>query len=323
MVTLNRDAFLASEPEIDVNQFKAVKLDLKYADQSPNQILDIWYPDQGEGPYPVVILFHGGAFGAGHKRTHYISSMALPVTQGYALATVEYRLYNEALWPAQLIDGKAAIRYLRAHAKELNLNPDKFLVWGNSAGGCATQLLAVTGDNLECDDLTVGEQASSIVQGAIAWYSVNDFTSQEAFTLATKSIRESSGAMKGMVPKDAQGNASPLVRVLGFDPLLFPEKAAKVTPIAFVTKDCPPMLLQHGGNDLIVDCNQSVLMKKKIDLICGEGVARLDVFENEPHGSQKIKALDNIAHCIDFIDEILWDGKNPYRKPLEKLKIVE
>lgn len=62
----NRELFLASEPEIDVTQFKKTVLDVQYADQSPNQILDIFYPDQGEGPFPLIILFHGGAFMAGH-----------------------------------------------------------------------------------------------------------------------------------------------------------------------------------------------------------------------------------------------------------------
>ena len=107
----NREAYLASEPEMDITQFHKTALDLKYADESENQILDIFYPEDGEGPYPLVIVFHGGAFAAGHKRTHYIKSMCLPITQGYAVATVEYRLYHEAKWPAQLIDGKAAIRY--------------------------------------------------------------------------------------------------------------------------------------------------------------------------------------------------------------------
>ncbi len=95
-------------------------------------------------------------FAAGHKRTHYIKSMCLPVTQGYAVATVEYRLLQEAKWPAQLIDGKAAIRYLRANAEKLNLDPDRFAVWGNSAGGTVTQLLAVTADEEDMDDLNVG-----------------------------------------------------------------------------------------------------------------------------------------------------------------------
>ena len=96
----NRETFLKTEPEMDITQFAKTELDLAYADESPNQILDIFYPEDGEGPYPLVIVFHGGAFAAGHKRTHYIKSMCLPVTQGYAVATVEYRLLQEAKWPA-------------------------------------------------------------------------------------------------------------------------------------------------------------------------------------------------------------------------------
>ena len=106
----NREQFLASEPEMDMTQFRHVEYDLKYADQSENQILDIIYPDEGEGPFPLIIVFHGGAFAMGHKRTHYISSMCQPVTQGYAVATVAYRLAQEAPWPAPPVGGKAVIR---------------------------------------------------------------------------------------------------------------------------------------------------------------------------------------------------------------------
>jgi len=314
--------FLASEPEIDVTQFRKVKLDLPYAQQSPNQILDIWYPDEGEGPYPLVILFHGGGFGTGHKRSFYISSMAQPVTQGYAVATVEYRLYNEAVWPAQLIDSKAAVRYLRANAEELHLDSERFAVWGNSAGGCATQLLALTPDDLEMDDLSVGAQASSKVQAAIAWYSVNEFISCEQFSVDTAAQREESGAATGMVPKDARGKDSALTKVLGFNPLLYPEKAVKASPLSYVNENCPPMLLQHGKADLIVDYHQSVYMYEKVVQICGEGRAKLDLFDGEPHGSGKIKANANVEKCIDFLDEIFWDGDNPYRKPLKELKVV-
>ena len=322
-ITLNREEFLAEEPEIDVSQFRKVKLDLSYANQSPNQILDVWYPDQENGPYPTVILFHGGAFGKGHKRSFYISSMAKPVTQGYAVVSVEYRLYNEAIWPAQLIDAKAAIRYLHAHAKELDLDPERFIVWGNSAGGCVTQLLALTGDNPEMDDLSVGEVASSKVHGAIAWYSVNDFVTCEQFTTDTSPIRDMANAGDKMIPEDAKVGDSPLTKVLGYNPLYYPEKAVLNSPIAYVTEDCPPMLLQHGTGDLIVDFHQSLYMYYKVKDICGEDRVEIDLFTGEPHGSAKIKADDNVEHCIDWLDKFFWKGKNPYRKPLTPIKLVE
>lgn len=318
----NRSQWIASEPEIDVSQFSRVELDIPYADASVNQILDIWYPDKGEAPYPLVIVFHGGAFAAGHKRSHYIKSMCKPISQGYAIATVEYRLYHEAKWPAQLYDGKAAIRFLRANAEKYDLDPDRFAVWGNSAGGNVTQLLAVTGDDPEMDDLTLGVKASSKVQAAIAWYTTSELMSCEQFGTDIAEKRDATGAGKGMMPGDGKGNKSMFSDLLGFMPLFYPEKTLKASPIAFVHEDCPPMLLQHGTNDLVIDYHQSVYMKNKIDEVCGEGRAQLDLFKDEPHGSQVIKADANIAHCIDWLDEQFFDGKNPNRGPLKEIEIL-
>lgn len=322
-ITLNRDAFLASEPEIDVTQFRKVELDLSYADESPNQILDVWYPEDGEGPYPLVILFHGGAFAAGHKRSFYITSMAQPVNQGYAVATVEYRLYTEAKWPAQLIDGKAAIRYLRANAKKLNLDPDRFALWGNSAGGNVTQLLAVSGDQPEVDDLTVGMEASTKIQAAIAWYTTSELMSAEQFGTDIAQKRRETGAGEGMMPGGGKSDRSMFGDLLGYQPLLYPERTMTASPIHYVKEDCPPMLLQHGTNDLVIDYHQSVYMYEKIKEICGEGRAELNLFENEPHGSQVIKGDENISKCIDWLDRIFWKEGNPYRKPLQPIRIVE
>ena len=293
----NREQFLEEEPEIDVQQFRKTRLDLPYADQSVNQILDIFYPDEGEGPFPLVMLFHGGAFVTGHKRSHYIKSMCLPVTQGYAVATIEYRLCQEAKWPAQLIDGKAAVRYLRRHAKELDLDPERFAVWGNSAGGLATQLIAVTGDRADCDDLTVGERASSEIQCAIAWYTMSELCSAEQF-------------------------GTEFTELLGYHPVLYPERTCRGSPIRYVDEHCPPMLLQHGMDDAVVDYHQSVYMYEKIKEVCGEDRTVLDLFEGEPHGSPKMKSDENIKKCIDFLDKHFFEGSNPYRKPFRRILIA-
>lgn len=319
----NRDLFLEKEPEIDVTQFSRTELDLQYAGESVNQTLDIWYPDKGQAPYPLVIVFHGGAFAAGHKRSHYVSSMCLPVTQGYAVATVEYRLMQEAIWPAQLYDGKYAIRYLRANAERLDLDPDRFAVWGNSAGGNVTQLIAVTPDDPEMDNLKEGPDVSSRVQAALAWYTTSELVSCEQYGFDIADVRDAAGAGVGMMPNDGKGKPSLFSELLGYQTTCYPERTLKASPIAHVTKDCPPMLLQHGTNDLIIDCRQSIYMQKKVNEVCGEERAELDLFEGEPHGSQKIKSMENIAHCIDWLDNIFWDGKNPYRSQLVPLKICE
>lgn len=204
---------------------------------------------------------------------------------------------------------KAAIRYLRANAKELNLDPDRFAVWGNSAGGTVTQLLAVTGDEEDMDDLSVGVKASSKVNCAIAWYTISELCSAEQFGTDIADIRNKTGAGKGMMPNDGKGNDSMFTALLGYNPLLYPERTAKVSPISHVKEDCPPMLLQHGTNDLVIDYHQSSYMYEKVKAVCGEDRVELELFDNEPHGSQVIKADANIEKCIDFLDKQFFEWK--------------
>ena len=82
------------------------------------------------------------------------------------------------------------------------------------------------------------------------------------------------------------------------------------------------MLLEHGTDDLIIDHHQSIYMYEKVKAVCGEDWVQLELFEGEPHGSQKIKGDDNIRRCIDFFDKYLYGGNNPYRKELQKIRIV-
>lgn len=276
----NRNRFITSEPEFDISQFKKKILDIPYGTQSKNQILDIYYPEQGQAPYPTVILFHGGAFEAGHKRTHYIESMLEPVFHGYVVVSVEYRLYPEALWPAQYEDGRSAILYLKKHAKELELDTNRFAVWGNSAGGSISQRIATNQDK----DIQV--------QCAIAWYTVEDFISNEQFTINTQNIR------------DIDPNESPLTKVLGYNPMVYPDKACKESPISYVNENTAPMLLQHGTKDMLVDYHQSIYMAHRVNAIC-PGRATLDLFEGEPHGSSVIKGKENRKRCIEFLDKYL------------------
>ncbi len=109
------------------------------------QKLDLYVPDQPDGPLPLIIWVHGGGWAAGSKdgcpplRGGY-------TRRGYAVASIGYRLSGDAIFPAQIEDCKAAIRWLRAHAKEYNLDPDHFAAWGSSAGGHLVALLGTSGN---------------------------------------------------------------------------------------------------------------------------------------------------------------------------------
>ena len=119
-----------ADMEIDTSSITRKWQDVPYADQSKAQKLDIYLPEQGEGPFPVLIFVHGGAYIFGNKRDSQFLHAISAVKKGYAAVSVEYRLATEAQFPYPLFDVKAAIRFLRAHAKEYMLDPDRFALSG-------------------------------------------------------------------------------------------------------------------------------------------------------------------------------------------------
>ena len=114
-----------------------------------------WLPPAGDGPVPVVVFLHGGGWrlGSRHVGRARRSPRCRPspfeqvARAGIAVASIDYRLSGEAIWPAQLHDAKAAVRWLRARAGELGIDPDRIAAWGESAGGHLAELLGLTGDD--------------------------------------------------------------------------------------------------------------------------------------------------------------------------------
>ena len=172
--------------------------DIPYATQSPLQKLDLYLPAKRTGPAPLVIWIYGGGFRFGDKRSMprrkfgpaptptgpdgpyqiQVPDVAALTRKGYAVASFNYRLLRRpgdafayfALPAVQ--DGKAAVRFLRTNAEKYGLDPDKFAVWGNSAGGFIAAILAVTGDEPTVfDDPAVGSlDSSAAIQAAVIWY---------------------------------------------------------------------------------------------------------------------------------------------------------
>ena len=105
--------------------------------------LDLYLPEKAEGRLPLIVWIHGGAWYAGSK-TDPSPAMAM-VGKGYAVASINYRLSQHAVFPAQIEDCKAAIRWLRANAGKYNLDPERIGVWGLSAGGHLVALLGTAG----------------------------------------------------------------------------------------------------------------------------------------------------------------------------------
>jgi acetyl esterase/lipase len=151
-----------------------------------------------------------------------------------------YRLSQHAVFPAQIEDCKAGIRWLRAHASEFNLDRNRFGVWGSSAGGHLVALLGTSGDVGEFDVGPNGH-VSSRVQAVCDYYGPTDFVR----FVTTPGYTHHANA------------TAPEGKLIGGAVLENKQKAARADPITYVSKDDPPFLIVHGDEDRTVPLNQS------------------------------------------------------------------
>lgn len=205
--------------------------------------LDLVQPLSGKGPFPAILYFHGGGWQAGNK-WHGHGWIKAFAAQGYVGATVGYRFAPEFKWPTQVHDVKAAVRYLRAHARELNIDPDRIGVMGDSAGGYLALMLGVTGpaDGLEGDGGNPG--VSSKVQAVASYYSATDFTQLSK----TKPSPETEASTFKYYKKTG---AQVMIDFLGTedpnDPIL-----KKISVLGYVSKGDAPTIIFQGDADPIV-----------------------------------------------------------------------
>ncbi|MDP1590810.1 MAG: prolyl oligopeptidase family serine peptidase [Prosthecobacter sp.] len=250
--------------------------------------LDLYLPEKAEGPLPLIIWVHGGGWQNGSKdgcpplRGGYIE-------RGYAVASINYRLSGHAVFPAQIEDCKAAIRWLRAHAKEYNLDAKRFGVWGSSAGGHLVALIGTSGDVKEFD-VGANQDQSSRVQAVCDYYGPTDFT-----VFVTTPGYESHAT-----------DSSPEAKLIGGAVLQNKARAARVNPITYVSKDDPPFLIVHGDKDPTVPINQSQLL---FNALKQTGVsAHFHTIHGAGHGGPGFTGQDISAMVGAFFDARLKKG---------------
>jgi len=191
--------------------------------------MDLYYPASADGPLPVTVYVHVGGWTKGDKRDG-AGALEIPALQeaGFLVAAVNYRLAPQYRFPAMIEDVKCAIRSLRAHAGEYNLDPNRIGVWGGSAGGHLVSLLGTTDASAGFD---VGEylEYSSRVQAVVSMFGPTDLTVAFEGNPTTKANDVIFG---------------------DYDPAL-------ASPITYVTADDPPFLFPHGEKDSLVPIEQS------------------------------------------------------------------
>lgn len=264
--------------QVRVPENVEAKPDLSYAGTDhPRQRLDLYLPKERktDKPLPLIAFIHGGAWLGGDKRGGGGQVMRYVLSGEYAGASIGYRLSGDAIWPAQIHDCKAAIRWLRAHATEYGIDPERIGVMGSSAGGHLVAMLGTSGGVTELEgDLGDADDQSSRVTCVVDLYgpadmlTIGDFPSQ----------------------LDHKSANSPESRLIGGAILENREAARSASPVAYITKDDPPFLIIHGSNDQTVPYHQSVELD---DQLTKAGVPSLFItVEGGGHGGFRSEELN-------------------------------
>ena len=251
---------LATPPARGDEPAVTVTTDLVYSKVGDTELkLDIARPAEGEGPFPTVLVIHGGGWTQGNKR----DSAGLLVAfakRGYVAVSPQYRFCPKDTFPAQVHDVKAAVRWVKAHAKDYKVDADHVGAMGFSAGGHLALMLGLTGpaDGLE-GDVAAGSPNAK-VQAVVNYFGPTD-----------------------LAAADIPDVSRPLVQAfLGGSPSDKPKETAQASPLTYVSKGDAPVLTFQGTKDPLVPHTQAT---KLADAMTASGVAgRVELLLGASHG---------------------------------------
>jgi acetyl esterase/lipase len=285
-------------PPAYTHHIKRRYLDIPYARRSMSQMLDIYLPDEGEGPFPVILSIHGGAFMGCDKSDMQVLPMLEGLHRGYAVVAVNYRLSWEATFPALVQDVKAAVRWLRANADWFNLDGQRIAAWGGSAGGYLATMLGVSAGIPELEDLSLGNADQPChVQAVVDWYGPTNFLKMDEQLTA-------SGLMP-MPGTEHSSENSPESWLLGGKITEIPDLVRSANPEGYVRENAAPFLIQHGTVDPVVPFQQSTGLAESLRRVCGEDRVTLELFEGFEHGDRRFESPVNVKRVLDFLDQQL------------------
>ena len=281
-------------PSIIVEGVRKFK-DIAYSDKHPANLLDIYLPETGVGPFPAIIFIHGGAFNGGEKDDMQIAIVIEALNRGYAVVSVEQRLIPQGgIFPYPIFDFKAAIRFLRANAETYMLDEKRFVTTGTSAGGYHAVMAPATSGTAAFEDLSMGNpDVSSDVAAAIGFFGVYDLVMQSEFSYEQ-------GPFPGATEVWDFAAA-----FLGVDPRQHRELAAFADPTNYITPQMVPTLIQAGSADVVVPTPASVVLAEKIAAVCGADRVQIDILDGAAHGDARFNEPENQERIFAFLDRVL------------------
>lgn len=281
---------------LDSSGVKHKWLDVAYANGSPAQKLDIYLPNEGSGPFPVILAIHGGGFAMGDKNSTEVAPEFAGVQRGYAVVSANYRLSGEAVFPAAIYDLKAAVRFIRANAAKYNLNPNRIAAWGDSAGANMASMLGTSAGVKQLEDLSMGNPTEpSNVEAVVDLFGPTNFaTMDEDFIKA---------GFKGyMIHSDADSSES---EYMGFQVTKYPEKTRLADPETYISAKTPPFFIENGTMDNVVPMSQDARLAAALEKAIGKDKVVHVVLEGAGHGGPQFGTPENLDKVYAFLDKYL------------------
>ena len=269
------------------------KLNVVYK-QTPegDQKLDIYYPASKQtSPYPVIIYTHGGGWAAGSKegvkKTLFTPLFLKLLDEGFVVASVNYRLckpHRSVRMRDCVIDSKDAVRYLAKNSDDLNLDPERMFVFGDSAGGQIAQMLLLTSPDTLPGDPTLADSSYNIVAG-VSWYGPSSFEDMQLFNHDDRpDFKDRFGKrITGPAAEPSEDEKMALYR--------------EMSTVNYVTDESPPLLMIQGNKDTTIPVKHAFLMQQKAESV-GAPV-EIMIIENSGHNWRKAGA--DIEPSLDVI----------------------
>ena len=246
----------AGSPEFSSNAQIEVRGDVPFLEPSRSETLDLYLPRNrkpGEKS-PAVLLIHGGGWKEGDKRQPREIEFGTTLAEnGYVAASINYALRSAGKFPINLQDCKNGVRYLRAHADELGIDPNRIAVMGGSAGGHLSLMVAYTGNDSALGPHKPYPGVSDKVSCVIDFYGITDIESRKKTDPDGK-------------PTEPKGVDAEVQSIFGSTPADW----KKASPLGHLRKDLPPTLILHGKKDTTVDRDQSQLLANALKKVGAE-----------------------------------------------------
>lgn len=278
-------------------------LDISYAQGGERRTLDIYLPNEGEGPYPVIIDIFGGGWYFGNKSSHKLEPALQLLRRGFAVVSINYSLSHTEKFAVSIQEVKASIRYIRKYASQYELNPDKIALLGESAGAHFASVAATSAANNTLLDLTwPNHDVSDEVQAVIAVYCPADLAAFKAYweiekqTMGLTPLIEEYGQPDSMEAVFIGGTASEK-----------PELFYQANPENHINDKCPPFLFLHGTQDQVVPILGAMHFAAKIVQATDEEHVRFQLVEGAHHDIH------------DFEEEWIYDLEAEFLR--EKLNV--